>query len=238
MPFHPGLKRSAISALICLHCTWAAAHTVWLAGDPEHAGWHVLRFGGHAGKLEPLDPAKLGEVAGYDRQGQIVPLERQGEGVLVRLRLPESVSLVSVSYDNGFWSTGADGRSVNRPMNEVPGATRGVWARKYHKYIAHWDASVTRTIGQAFELVPLEAKQPVAGQTMRLRVLIDGQPAEGIRFGNSEAGELAASDAEGVATVPVRPGANTLWAGRRTPMTDDVRATELSIEYILGFDAR
>lgn len=238
MIFPRPLKRIALVALIGLQCPLAAAHTVWLTDDPAHAGWHVLRFGGHAGKLEPLEPAKLGAVLAYDPQGRTVPLERQDEAGEVRLRLPEAVTLVSVAYDNGIWSTGTDGRSVNRPMNEVPGATRGVWARKYHKYIAHWNAGVTRVLGQAFELVPLDAHQPSAGEHLRLKVLVDGQPAEGIRFGHGEAGELATSDADGIASVPVHAGANTVWAGRRTPITDDARATELSLEYILGFDAR
>lgn len=238
MPFQLDVKRCALAALIGLHCTLAAAHTVWLAHDPDQAGWQVLRFGGHAGKLEALDPAKLGAVAAYDGQGQPVALERQDDGDQVRVRLPEAAVLVTVAYDNGFWSTGPDGRSVNRPMNEVPGATRGVWAPKYHKTIARWRTGVTRVLGQPFELIPLDARQPAAGEPMQVRVLIDGQPAEGIRFGFGEAGEVATSDADGIATITVRPGANTLWAGRRTPMTDDARATELSIEYILGFDAR
>lgn len=44
--------------------------------------------------------------------------------------------------------------------------------------------------------------------------------------------------ADGVAAFVPDPGRNRLRSGRRTPVADDPRMTEMSVEYLLLFDER
>jgi nickel transport protein len=93
-------------------------------------------------------------------------------------------------------------------------------------------------VGQAFEVTPLDAATPMAGQPMRVRVTLNGRPLAGARLGHGEEGEAALTDAEGVASFTPVKGSNRLWAGRRWPVTDIPQYTQLSHEYLLGFEAK
>ncbi|MEL7044244.1 MAG: hypothetical protein AAGL66_04390, partial [Pseudomonadota bacterium] len=75
-----------------------------------------------------------------------------------------------------------------------------------------------------------------AGRTMRVQVLLDGNPVAGVRLGRGEEGEGEITDGEGVASFIPRPGFNRLWAGRRMSV-DAPGYTELSYEYLLTFEA-
>jgi nickel transport protein len=215
----------------------AAAHTAWI--EPAGTQGFVLRFGGHEGKLEPVDPAKLKFVQGIDAQGRAVQLRRSDAADGVRLQPQGDVTLLALHYDNGFFSRDASGKSVNRPMNEVPGATQGTWAVKYGKTILRWSEVTTQPLKQPFEVVPLSATAPRAGQPLQVRVLIDGQPAADVEVARGDAGQDSVrTDAQGVARFVPQAGRNRLWAGRRTAVTGDPRHTQLSIEYALVFEAR
>jgi nickel transport protein len=215
----------------------AAAHTAWI--EPAGAQGFVLRFGGHEGKREPVDAAKLKSVLAFDAQGRAVQLQRSDGADGVHLQPQGEVALLALHFDNGFFSRDAAGKSVNRPMNEVPGATQGTWAVKYGKTIVRWGEIATRPVRQPFEVVPLLAGAPRAGQPIEVRVLIDGQPAADIEVARGDAGQDAVrTDAQGVARFVPQAGLNRLWAGRRTAVSGDPRYTQLSIEYALVFEAR
>lgn len=235
---HP-LKLRAVLAMTLLGATaQAGAHTVWLEADSAHAGDYRVMFGGHAGKTESYDAAKLGAIAAQDATGKPVALHRRDGADGVRLSPAARPALLTVAFDNGYWSKTAKGKSVNRPMTEVPDAVSGVHAVKYHKTIVQWTDAVIRATGQAFELVPLSASAPRAGQPLQLRVLIDGKPAAGIKLAFGEEGSDAVSDGQGVASIVPRPGINRLWAGQRQNVQGDPRLTEISVEYSLVFTAR
>ena len=53
----------------------ALAHNVWL--KPNVQGGYAMQFGGHYGKLEAFDPAKLAHVHAYDLRGRAVDSEVQ-----------------------------------------------------------------------------------------------------------------------------------------------------------------
>jgi nickel transport protein len=216
----------------------AFAHTAWLepAGAP---GQYLLRFGGHEGKLESYPPEKLKEVRALDAQGKALPLVRSAGDDGVRVRVQGTPALLALHFDNGIYSRAEGGKSVNLPMTENPGATQGTWAVKYGKTIAAWHERVTKPLGQPFEVVPLSAAAPRAGQPLRVRVLIDGKAAAGVQVAQGEEGkEPVVTDADGVASFVPRPSVNRLWAGRRTAVTGEPRYTQLSIEYVLLFEAR
>ncbi|MEO1079200.1 MAG: DUF4198 domain-containing protein [Pseudomonadota bacterium] len=212
------------------------AHTAWLEEDPATPGVFRVLFGGHAGQLETLEPGKITSVLAYAADGKAVSVERSDGNSGSRVTPGSAAVLIAMSYDNGIWSRDPMGRSVNKPMSEVSGAQQATWALKHHKSILKWSSVVTEPLGQAFEVVPLSGEVPIAGRTMRVQVLLDGNPVAGVRLGRGEEGEGEITDGEGVASFIPRPGFNRLWAGRRMSV-DAPGYTELSYEYLLTFEA-
>ncbi|MBX3706803.1 MAG: DUF4198 domain-containing protein [Pseudomonadales bacterium] len=210
------------------------AHTVWLERD-ERGGFAVL-FGGHAGALEPLEPEKLRYIMAMDADGQSLDVERLEDTEYPRVLVPDSAVLVAAHYDNGIWSRDRMGRSVNLPMNETRGAHSATLALKYHKTVLDWTERVTRPLGQAFEVVPVTADRPVAGEVMLVRVLLNGEPASGVALGHGEAGDAGPTDARGIAGFVPEAGFNRLWAGKRLAVETQTH-TEVSYEYLMGFEA-
>jgi nickel transport protein len=218
--------------------TGAAAHTAWL--EPEgRAGVWKLMFGGHQGRTEPVVPAKLKSVTAADARGRPLPVNRTVNGAEVRISVAGAPSVIALHYDNGIHTrTAAPGPSIERPMNEVPGAVSATNALKYGKTVVRWSPIVTQPVGQLFEVIPMSAGQPRAGQPMRVQVRLDGRPAPGVRIGRGEDTAQTVTDASGVASFTPGAGVNKLWAGRRIETRADPRYTQLSYEYLLGFHAR
>lgn len=218
--------------------TATLAHTAWLERDTRPGVWRLM-FGGHQGRPEPATPSKLREVAAVDARGRPLRVSRQFSGADVRISVAGQPAMIALHYDNGIHTrTATPGPSVERPMNEVPGAVSATSAVKYGKTIVAWAPVVARPIGQPFEVVPMSAEQPRAGRPMRVQVRQDGRPAAGVSIGRGEDTADARTDANGVASFTPTAGYNRLWAGRRIEMTNNPRYTQLSYEYLLTFDAR
>lgn len=233
------MRSRMLWATLLLLVDGAAAHTAWLEPDPADPRAYVVRFGGHEGRTEAYPPEKLKSVQAIDAHGRALTVQTRAEPDGVRATVQGRPAVLTLHFDNGIWSRAEGGRSVNKPMNENPGATQGTHALKYGKTLAAWSPIVTRPLGQPFEVVPLAAEPPRAGQPWRVRVLIDGQPAAGVRVARDDDGpDAVLTDADGVAAFVPQVGRNKLWAGRRTPVAGDPRMTQVSIEYLLLFDAR
>jgi nickel transport protein len=214
------------------------AHTAWLEEDPATPGVYRVLFGGHAGQLENLQPEKITSVDAYAADGSSVALERADGASGSRLTPADTAVLIALAYDNGIWARDPMGRSINQPLTAIAGAREATWAKKLHKTIVRWAPLVTVPLGQEFEVVPLNATAPVAGKPMAMRVLLHGEPVQGVRLGHGEEGEGTVTDADGVASLVPRPGFNRVWAGQRFPVASEATHTELSYEYLLAFEAR
>lgn len=238
------MNRTVLAALMSatLMVTGATAHTVWLepaGGDGDmHDTWRV-RFGGHGGTLEQYDPAGLGAVDAFDAAGSRLEVNRDvdGEGVLLRVAAPPAV--MTLHFDNGIHSRPPRGPSVPKPMDQVPGATRATRAVKYAKTIIEWSPQAVVVMGQPFEVIPVSDAAPKAGRPFRVRVLLDGAPVAGVKLGRGEEGGVDApvTNSDGLAVFLPERGWNRLWAGKRIPVSGNRQYTELSYEYLLGFQA-
>lgn len=234
----PVARRHGLLAALSmmLFCSAAAAHTVWLEPDAEPGAYRV-HFGGHQGKLLTYPPERLKSVDAYDARGNRIAVARIDAADGVRLKPAATPALIALHYDNGVWTRTPEGRSVNQPMDRVPGATSAVSTVKYHKTILQWSEMVARPLGQPFEITPLSAQAPRAGVPLRLRVSVDGKPVAGASVARGEGGETVKTDAEGIASfVPVR-GFNKVWSAQRRKVPDEPRFSDVSYEYLLGFDA-
>lgn len=229
----------ACLALAC-NASGALAHTVWLEPIAASSTDFRVMFGGHAGKIETYDPRKLQEVAATDKQGKTLAVKRELTADGLRLSVTGSPAMIAMHFDNGIHTRPATGPSMEKPMNEVPGATRATYAVKYHKTILAWSSLITKPIGQPFEVVALDAATPTAGKPLRVRVLQDGKPLAGVKLGRGEEGTAndPVTDAEGIAAFIPASGFNRLWAGKRIPVAGNPKYTELSYEYSFGFNAK
>lgn len=221
-----------------LFATAASAHTAWLV-DGDRPGIWRLMFGGHQGKAEPAVPAKLKEISAVDARGRPLKVSRAINGADVRIAVAGAPTMIALHYDNGIHTrTATPGPSVERPMNQVSGAVSATAAQKYGKTIVRWAPVITRPIGQPFEVIPVSATQPRAGQPIRVQVRLNGRPTAGINLGRGEDTADAITDANGMASFTPTLGPNKLWAGKRIAMARNPRFTELSYEYLFSFDAR
>jgi len=210
----------------------AQAHNVWL--EPDAQGGYLIQFGGHAGQLEAFDPAKLQSVRAFDRRGRSAQARVQQAPQGLRVLPAPEAALIAVELDNGFFS-GSAGAMRNVPMDQNPGATRGVHARKFHKTVIVWNALTQRDIGQAFEVTPLQGRAPHAGDWLEVQVQLQGQPLAGATVSLGENGPPAVTDAKGHARIQTARGTNHVQVIYRQPVPGDARITERSYEALLSF---
>lgn len=222
----------AITAL-ALGMGAAQAHNVWLVPDAQ--GAYLVQFGGHEGKLESFDSSKLKAVTAYDRRGRKIDVATQAATDGVRVKPAREPALLAAEFDNGFFSKAEGSPMVNQPMDQNPGATSGVHAMKFHKTVLQWGLIARKELGQAFEIVGTESRDPQAGKPMKVQVLKDGKPVAGVRLSIGEDGTPVTSGADGTAMVTPVEGRNQLLAILRIPVQGNPKTTQLSYEYLFAF---
>lgn len=230
-PFKTQLA-TALAAL-ALGLGSAQAHNVWLV--PDANGAYLVQFGGHEGKLEEYSSDKLKAVTAYDRRGRKIDVSTAAAANGVRVKPEREPALLAAEFDNGFFSKTDTGPMVNKPMDQNPGATSGVHARKFHKTVIQWGLIARKELGQAFEIIGTQSKDPQAGQPMKVQVLKDGKPVAGVRLSIGEDGQPVTSAADGTATITPVEGNNQLLAILRLPVKGDAKTTQLSYEYLFAF---
>ncbi|MBK1680991.1 hypothetical protein CKO20_11490 [Rhodocyclus tenuis] len=222
-------------ALACTAASSTLAHDAWI--EPVDAAYRVVF--GHAGKLEAASAAKIRSVAAVDASGRSLAVKAEA-GDSPRLAVSGSPALLTLHYDNGFWSKTTEG-SKNLPKNEVAGALSASHVVKFGKTIANWGRAVTKAQGQPLEIVPLVADTPHAGDALPVQVLWESKPLPGARL---KTAEYAGADKEvltaedGKAVVPLVKGRNTIQVMHRVDLVGDARADVLSTSANLIFDLR
>lgn len=231
---HPSLQVLLAAALAGTALS-ARSHDAWIAAKGE--AYAVLY--GHGEQVEAYAPAKVKSLSALDAKGAAIAVKRQDGSDAVRATLSQAPSLMTLHFDNGYWSktAGADATSKNLPKNEVPGAVSAVHSVKYGKTVFAWSAAVTKPQGQRLELVPLSSAAPAAGKSLPVQVLWDGKPLAGAKLVRAKYSKEAPieADAEGKAQVPVVAGEQTLSVNRKQDLANDPRADSESISANLVF---
>ncbi|HTI66929.1 MAG TPA: DUF4198 domain-containing protein [Caulobacteraceae bacterium] len=246
------LKRALAGAFACLAAPSAAlAHDVWVVARQQDGGTVAL--------IRYADPAKL-ELA---ERGKVVSLEVISPGGKINLKRPlapaksgpaleskpftaPQASILSVVYDNGFWTESAeDGVETNTSKLLTPNHKQSWWAPKFGKTLLGPGSYAVRTHSM-LELVPLS--DPYAtpvGKTLAVRLEGDGKPVAGVKvvYGDGvEAIPEAAmpsvtTDKDGVAQIPVtRRGAYLLAVHRVGPPSQPALADADDVYVTLAFD--
>jgi nickel transport protein len=225
--------RHAILVAAAFAAGGALAHDAFFEG--AGGGQYTVRFADD-GKPLTYPPAKLKKAWGYTADGTMLDLQRTPGAEVTRVAAPPNADLLALEFENGIFSRTTQG-TVEKPMNEAPGAVSGVWAKKTGKLVVRWSAPVQKPLGMQYEIVPLAAAAPKAGDVLTVQVLWEGKPVEGVKVsaGEHEAGEK--TNAEGKATYKVRPGRNFVWSERRIRVTGEPRYDSLAVATNLVFTA-
>lgn len=216
----------------------AGAHGIWIA---ERHGTQAVVYG-HGASDEAYDPQKLKTVKAKNVDGKEVAVEIVRKEDHALLRVPKDAVVVSGTFDNGFWAEGPDGKWVNKPKSEVPGAKQSSQSQKFAVAILDHLRKKPEPQGMPFEIVPLMDPTILkAGNELPVQVLFDGKPVEGVEvaadYVNDSHAAPVKTDAEGIARISIRnAGLNVVGAGYSKPLSDSKEADKLSYFTTLTFN--
>jgi nickel transport protein len=216
------------AALVLLGGT-ASAHDIWLTEHKDGAQSVVdIAYGDLDGR-ELADPDRvvvlqlLSDNAPIDVRGDLPAGELNAHPVRVSKAITtQSGSIVSITYDNGFWLT-IPGDSSETNTNKViaPTGTGTHGTVKYGKLLLGRGAYL-RLAGSRLEFVPLSDPYGLApGAKWPVRLQFEGKPMAGVKIAYSDGLEpipdakqpFVTTDANGIADVPLtRAGALLLTA--------------------------
>ncbi len=128
----------------------AGAHGIWIA---ERHGTQAVVYG-HGASDEAYDPQKLKTVTARNGEGKDVAVEIRRQNDHALLGVSKDAVVVSGTFDNGFWAEGPDGKWVNKPKSEVPGAKQSSHSQKFAIAILDHLRRKPEPQGLPFEIVP------------------------------------------------------------------------------------
>ncbi len=206
-----------------------AAHDAWI----EAQGDRLNLYFGHPGKPETAVSAKVTKIAALDARGRPIKVRIAPDGSALRVHAVGAPTLVTATYDNGYWSKTAEG-SKNLPKDQVPGTLSATHAVKFAKTVLAWNAHALKPVGQRLEIVPLAAP---ANGTLPVQVLWEGKPLAGAKITQPHAPEapMIQTDAAGKANVPVNAGRQMLSVNQRQNVAGDPKTDVYSAEANLVF---
>ncbi|MPZ41625.1 MAG: DUF4198 domain-containing protein [Rhizobiales bacterium] len=203
----------------------SSAHDLWLTFTGSASARQVVLNYGHPGDRPPALAEKVVDltlISDKDRKSLFKGLTfAVVRGAPVAISQPFADTgreLVTAIYDNGLWSKGADGEYRNALRTAVPGATEGMWSRKFAKAITGSGAPFDAILGHPLEIVPLTDPAAARGATLRVRVLFEGKPVPNVKLERSHGrnASLVETDSEGIAVVAIAgAGEYTLSASHR-----------------------
>lgn len=198
----------------------AIAHGVWVA---DRWGEPAIVYG-HGASDDPYQAGKITAVRAFDEDGKALPVTVKPSDRHATLAFEGEPAVVTVEFDNGFWSERPDGSWVNEGRSEVPDAKSAGHYVKHNVTLLHVHDRVPELPPQPMQIVPLAnplGREP--GDALRVRVLLDGQPLAGAEviadYVNMPEAEPAVTDGKGEAVVTIRnDGLNVIAASHDRPL--------------------
>jgi len=217
----------------------ALAHGVWV--EQRRGNLEVVYGDGPADDAYPS--SKFHGAWGYDKAGNPVSIRAQRLDTHVRLLPQGSAAVIVTALNNGYYARGADGKLAAGRKSALPGATLGAGNWKYNLTVLQGDAKIP-TKFDGIRLVVFPEKDPTklkAGETLPVRVLLDGQPVAGVKLAADYKGvpedNSVVTDKDGRANLTVRNrGLNVISAGyTQKGGTNDPEADEIWMNSTLTF---
>lgn len=216
------------------------AHGIWFA---QRSGRLALIYGEGAEDVDIFKRLhKITSVGGVDAAGRAVAVRLKPVDPMVFVDSDQSAAIITATMDNGFWSRLPSGQWVDKPKDELPGATAG---GRYLKYATHLrvlpDAEISPAPGLAFQIVPLGTVFPRRkGLFLTVRVLYNGKPLAGAKIWPDAATDPDAAPvgtgADGTAIIIVRnQGLNVIKAEYASGSDDPARSDKTEHVATLSF---
>lgn len=213
-----------------------SAHDAWI----EKKGNNFNVVYGHGVETESYVSDKVKEVKAYDANGNIVQAVIEKEGYPVIIKPKGNAAVITLYFDNGFWSKTPDGWK-NKPKKEQPDAVESSHSVKCSKAMSAWSDKLSKPLGMKMEIVPLSNPFLVkAGGSLPIKVFLDGKPAEGasVNIGGYHKEDMK-TDRNGMADVKIeKTGSQIIAASIKIPLKDNPNADILSISTNITFEVK
>ncbi|KFG70131.1 DUF4198 domain-containing protein [Microvirga sp. BSC39] len=214
----------------------AQAHGIWTA--QRHGDLAIVY--GHGAGDDAYSPEKVKSAVSYlasgeKRDSRVV---HQAKNALVE-PAQDAVAL-TVILDNGIWTKGPDGKSVNRPKSQVTGAQSASHSVKINTTILK-SGGAPKPTGQAIEIVPLADPMTLKmGDDLPVQVFADGKPLAGVPlytdYVNDGHAQSSKTDQDGKVTLFVRnDGLNVIGVSHTKKTPDNAEVDQVSYFATLSF---
>ncbi|MFH1116134.1 MAG: DUF4198 domain-containing protein [Pseudomonadota bacterium] len=240
-------KRTILTTLLLFAASQLVfAHDAWI----ENKDGELMVFYGHASRHDSYDPQKIKEPKGFDSKGTPVPMEIARHKENASLVAKGKPAIVTVFFDNGYWVQTTDTAQAwkNIPKREAQEkftVLASSKVRKYAKAILTPCATFAKPVGLALEIVPEKSPFDLKpGDSLPIRVLLDGKPLEGapVRIGTAaySAEKLTnKTDKDGRASVVIaESGPQAINVFHKSPIKGDPDADNLGLSASLTFDLK
>lgn len=223
-------------ALLALTAGQSLAHATWIA---QHSGDYVVIHGEGSATDEAFDGTKVAEPKGFDKAGAAVAVALSASEKGATLTGTEGAAVLSVSFNEGWWTEDAAGEWHNEPAEAYPGfKSTGEYFTYVVSYVGHTDKPAA--VGLPVEIVPLTDPTKLdKGDTFQVQVLQDGKPLKGVSvthdvFSNGWDLNSSPTDDEGKTTLTVmNTGLNVAQYYVETPTGEKTsRGVQTVLSYI------
>lgn len=200
-----------------------SAHGLWT----EERRGNIEVIYGHGAEDNAFKAQKISGAWAYDAGGKMIPVSVERLADHARLKPLKPPAVMAVALNNGMWSQTADKKWINEGRSKVPGATEATQTFKYSLAIYQPGAKLPKL--DQIKLLILPEVDPLTvgpGKSLRVRVLLDGKPAVGVKlYGDYRSAPNTLStetDTDGRAQVLVRnEGLNVIAAQVEVPVKDN-----------------
>ena len=212
----------------------AIAHDVWL----EHKNSDYELVYGHVGELETLEPEKVRVIRGYSACGQEMAISTTSSEESMQVKPASNPGMITVDYDNGFWSKIGPSEWENRSKRHYPDYFEASHSLKFNKNIMAWHDSFSNPVGQRLEITPMESTVKASKDNqIPLLVLHQGEPLAGAVVEVHGFDDSFKTNGQGYVSVPVNKDNSLQYiaAYHRYKMPGHLDADEISLTANLVF---
>ena len=149
--------------VVCIFCSSVFAHDIWV----EKKDGNVVVLYGHVdkNKFEPIEPAKVNEVKGFDKNGKDLTVKIVQDKDRLSISSAKDPAAVTLLFDGGFLVKTTEGYKhiSKREAKEYIDSMQyieSMHSMKFSKTLFGWNSRFSEPIGMRFEIVPL--KNPFA----------------------------------------------------------------------------
>jgi len=212
---------SVFFVLLWIHTGYA--HSLWVI--KENNTYTVAR--GHIpDKMEKYDPAYVKEAKGFDKSGNIIPLERKDEESRAVFISDKDISMITVQCDWGFRVNTTQGKKlVSRKEAQEQGfnVIEAFFSTQFLKSVFANNDGIIKPTGLKFEIIPVKNPfQLATGELLSVQVLFDGNPLADISVSSEGDEQGIKTDKDGIAKIKIADkGIRLISARHKVPVQNN-----------------